>query len=266
MADIPVPLISEEAINRRIAELGRQISSDYHGRDLTVLVVLKGGAIFFADLARRITLPARVEFFAVSSYKGRESSGTVAFQETPLPDLAGRHVLVVDDILDTGATLTALCGRLRKESHARDIQTCILLRKTVNRRDQVRATYVGFDIPEVFVVGYGMDLDEQYRNLPYIAVMETPSDAPEAVKVHVEYFDILRESAGIHEEVLSLSAPATVGALVSEVLKRHPSLLSQAGRIVVTSGLDYVEPGHFLTDGEKIGLIPGDKPAGQCAR
>lgn len=172
MSTTLTPLISETQIRDRIAVLGRQISKDYLGKDLTLLVLLKGGAIFFADLIRQITIPTQVEFLSVSSYRGKQERGRIQFQDAPLPNVSGRHVLIIDDIWDSGATLSALTKKLLSESSAMAIQSCVLLRKRVDTSHVLSVAYIGFDIPPLFVVGYGMDYGEGYRNLPYVAVLQ----------------------------------------------------------------------------------------------
>ena len=126
-----------------------------------------------ADLLRRIHLPLSLDCLSVSSYHGgTESSGHVTFDQTSLPDVAGRHVLIVDDILDTGRTLNAICHRLREEAKPASVKVCVLLRKLKDRAEECEADYAGFDIADEFVVGYGLDYQERYRNLPFIGVLK----------------------------------------------------------------------------------------------
>lgn len=171
--DIERTLFHEETIFRRLDELGAQITRDYDGRELTVIAVLNGSILFVADLMRRIQLPLRLDCIRVSSYHGgTESSGTVTFAHTSLPDVAGRHVLILDDILDTGRTLHAIRRRLNEEAGALSVRICVLLRKAKMRAEELDADYAGFDIGDEFVVGYGLDYMEQYRNLPFIGVLK----------------------------------------------------------------------------------------------
>lgn len=172
--DIERTLFHEQTILLRLEELGAQITKDYEGRELTVIAVLNGSILFVADLMRRIQLPLRLDCLSVSSYHGgTESSGTVTFDQTSMPDVAGRHVLILDDILDTGRTLNAIRGRLHDEGSAKSVQICVLLRKAKTRAESLDADYVGFDIADEFVVGYGLDFREQYRNLPFIGVLKS---------------------------------------------------------------------------------------------
>jgi hypoxanthine phosphoribosyltransferase len=171
--DIERTLFHEQTILRRLDELGAIITQEYEGRELTVIAVLNGSILFVADLVRRIQLPLRLDCLSVSSYHGgAESSGTVTFDQTSLPEVQGRHVLILDDILDTGRTLHAIRERLRREADALSVRICVLLRKEKARAKELEADYVGFDIGDEFVVGYGLDYMEKYRNLPFIGVLK----------------------------------------------------------------------------------------------
>ena len=171
--DIERTLFHEQTILQRLDLLGDEISHDYADKELTVVAVLNGSVFFMADLLRRIQLPLRLDCLSVSSYHGgTESSGHVTFDQTSLPDVEGRHVLILDDILDTGRTLHAIRKRLHEESNPASIRICVLLRKLKGRAEELEADYVGFDIGDEFVVGYGLDFQEHYRNLPFIGVLK----------------------------------------------------------------------------------------------
>ncbi|MFN2225890.1 MAG: hypoxanthine phosphoribosyltransferase [Anaerolineae bacterium] len=165
-------LVDGDALRRRIAELGRQISADYEGRDLVLVCVLKGGIAFLIDLMRAIDIPHEVDFLAISSYgRGqRESSGAVRLVMDLKGDIAGRDVVIVEDIVDSGQTMDYLL-RLFWARQPASLRVCTLLNKPSRRTVDVSLDYVGFDIPDEFVLGYGLDLDEKYRNLPYVAVL-----------------------------------------------------------------------------------------------
>lgn len=170
--DIERTLFHEQTILRRLDELGSQITTDYEGKDLTVIAVLNGSIFFVADLLRRIQLPLHVDCLSVSSYHGgTTTSGVVTFDQTSLPDVSGRHVLILDDILDTGLTLHAISKRLHDEASPASVRICVLLRKEKVRKEELEAHYVGFEIGDEFVVGYGLDYAERYRNLPFIGVL-----------------------------------------------------------------------------------------------
>ena len=170
-ADLSRVLYDEAAILRRLDDLAAEISHDYADcGELTVVAVLNGSFMFLADLLRRVPLPLHVECLSVSSYAGERSTGVVTFDQLTMPDIAGRHVLVLDDILDSGHTLHAVRARLLAEGPA-SVRLCVLLRKRRAREQAVEADYTGFDIADEFVVGYGLDFMERYRNLPCIGVL-----------------------------------------------------------------------------------------------
>jgi hypoxanthine phosphoribosyltransferase len=175
----PKVLISEEAIARRVAELAAQIDRDYAGVDELVLVgVLKGAFIFLADLSRRLTIPRKVEFIALSSYgAGAKSSGDVRLVMDVRSSISGKHVLVVEDIVDTGHTLDYLLRLLGARGPA-SLEACALVRKPKRIEAPVRLRYLGFDIPDRWVVGYGLDLAEENRTLPYIGWVRAGSADP----------------------------------------------------------------------------------------
>ncbi|MFA7345120.1 MAG: hypoxanthine phosphoribosyltransferase [Terrimicrobiaceae bacterium] len=171
ISDIARVLYHESTILARLDELAHRITGDYTGKELTVIAILNGSFIFMADLLRRIPLPLQVDGWSVSSYHGTKTTGLINFRQTQLADVRGRHVLLLDDILDSGLTIHSIKGRLEKEAAAASLRVCVLLRKNVGRARQVDADYVGFDIPDEFVVGYGLDYNERYRNLPFIGVL-----------------------------------------------------------------------------------------------
>ena len=173
---MPVVLISEEEIQSRVLELAAQISSDYDDKGEIVLVgVLKGSFIFLADLSRRLSIPRTIEFIAVSSYgNGSKSSGAVRLVMDVRGNIEGKHVLIVEDIVDTGHTLKYLIGMLESHRPA-SVKTCALVRKAESAEVDVDVDYLGFDIGDEWVVGYGLDFAEQNRTLPYIGVV-TPDD------------------------------------------------------------------------------------------
>lgn len=172
-------LISAERIQARVRELGPQIERDYEGRPLTIVGVLTGCLMLLADLIREIKLPLRVALLQASSYRGATTrSSTLVVNETFAPDVAGRDVLLLDDILDTGVTLSALVQHL-KDRGARSVRTVVLLRKVGRQVVPFEPDYVGFTIPDAFVIGYGLDYDDDFRHLPHIAIYDGPiAEAP----------------------------------------------------------------------------------------
>jgi hypoxanthine phosphoribosyltransferase len=166
-------LITEAQIQERVRQLGAQIEADYHGKPLTIVAVLTGSLILLADLIRQIHLPLRVALLQASSYKGaRVTAGPLIINEAFLPDVAGRDVLLLDDILDTGHTLATLV-RWMSERDARSVRTAVLLRKIGRQQVHLEPDYCGFTIPDAFVVGYGLDYNDDYRHLPHVAVLGT---------------------------------------------------------------------------------------------
>ena len=165
-------LIDQDALQRRIAELGDEISADYAGRDLLLVGVLKGAVFFMADLMRELTIPCEIDFMAISSYgDSTDSSGVVRILKDLDINIEGRDVLVVEDIIDSGLTLSYLVRNLEAREPA-TLQICALMTKPERREIEVPVRYVGFEIPNRFVIGYGLDFGERYRNLPYVGVLD----------------------------------------------------------------------------------------------
>ena len=165
-------LYSEEQLRQRVKELGAQITADYAGKELVLASVLRGSYIFMADLTRAIDLPVTVDFMAVSSYgAGTKSSGQVEIKKDLSDSIEGRDLIIVEDILDSGNTLFYLMEILKARKPA-SIRICTLMDKPDRRTQPIVADYVGFTIPDAFVVGYGLDYDEKYRNLPYVGILK----------------------------------------------------------------------------------------------
>ena len=172
MADKIRVLLTEEEVDKRINEVAAKISEEYAGKEIHLICILKGGVFFTCELAKRITVPVEVEFMSVSSYgSGTESSGIVKIVQDLSTSIEGKNVIVVEDIIDTGRTLSYLLENLKTRS-PKSVRLCTLLDKPERRVVDVKVDYVGFEIPDEFVVGYGLDYDQQYRNLPYIGFVE----------------------------------------------------------------------------------------------
>jgi hypoxanthine phosphoribosyltransferase len=163
-------LITEEQLARRAKTLAREIEKDFRGRELVVISLLSGTVMFLADLIRHLNLPLRLDFIGVSSYGSGTESGELIFTKELRLDVRGRDVLLVDDILDTGKTMSRVLPKIRALKPRR-IKTCVLLDKPARRVEDIRADYVGFAIPDLFVIGYGLDFAERYRNLPFVGVL-----------------------------------------------------------------------------------------------
>lgn len=166
-------LVSEEQIKARIKEMGEEISREYEGKDPVVLGVLKGVVVFYADMIRHITVPCQMDFMCLSSYQGTKSTGNMIVKQDMSVDVEGRHVLILEDIFDTGGSLDYTYKHLMSKNPA-SVKICTLLDKPERRRPGItlKPDWIGFAIPNEFVVGYGLDFNEHYRNLPYVGVLK----------------------------------------------------------------------------------------------
>ena len=172
MADKIRVLLSEEEVNKRISEVAEQITRDYQGKEIHLICILKGGVFFTCELAKRLDLPVTLDFMSVSSYgNDTKSSGVVRIVKDLDEPLAGKDVLIVEDILDTGVTLSNLVPML-KMRNPNSVKICTILDKPSRRKANIQPDYEGFQVPDEFVVGYGLDYDEKYRNLPYVGVLK----------------------------------------------------------------------------------------------
>ena len=171
--DIEQILLSEEQIQNRIRELGEILTAEYADKNPVIVGVLKGVVVFYADMIRQIKVPCQLDFMWLSSYSGANSTGKMLVRQDVTADIEGRHVLILEDIFDTGNSLEFTVNHL-KEKHPASIKVCTLLDKPERRREGVtlQADYVGFTIPNAFVVGYGLDYNEKYRNLPYVGILK----------------------------------------------------------------------------------------------
>ena len=175
--DLDQILIQPRAIEARIKELARAIEADHRGTEMVIVALLTGTVLFLADLVRHLSFPLRLDFMGVSSYRHRTVPGKLVFTKDLSLDVRGRDVLLVDDILDTGRTLWRVIERL-KRLEPRRIRVCVLLEKTARRECPVQADYAGFLVPDLFVVGYGLDFNERYRNLPFVGVLKASKQKP----------------------------------------------------------------------------------------
>lgn len=170
--DILRTLISEEQLHQKVAQIGKQVSADYQDKNLLMVSVLKGSVVFMADLMREISIPCEIDFMCVSSYgSGTKTSGVVKIIKDLDIDLKNRDLLIVEDILDSGMTLSYIKEML-KQRGTKSIKICTLLDKPERRKADITPDYVGFTVPDEFVVGYGLDYDEKYRNLPYVGILK----------------------------------------------------------------------------------------------
>lgn len=172
LKDLESVMFDEKAIAAKVSELGQQIAKDYVGKDVLVVGILKGAAVFFTDLIRQINQPINIDFIVASSYgDGTETSGKVDIKKDLEKDIAGRHVILVEDIIDSGVTMSSLMAILRERKPA-SVKLCALLSKPSRRQVPVTIDYCGFEVPDEFLVGYGLDYAEKYRNLPVIGVLK----------------------------------------------------------------------------------------------
>ena len=171
--DIMEVLLTEEQIKARIDELGKELSAEYAGKDPVVVGVLKGVVVFYADMIRKITVPCQTDFMWISSYEGSNSTGQMVVKRDVSCDIKGRHVLILEDIYDTGNSLDFTYRHLLSKEPA-SLKICTLLDKPSRRKPGItlQPDYVGFEVPNAFVVGYGLDFDEHYRNLPYVGILK----------------------------------------------------------------------------------------------
>jgi hypoxanthine phosphoribosyltransferase len=170
--DISKILFHETTILSRLDVLANEITEHYKDKEFTVISILNGSFIFMADLLRRIQLPMQMDCWSVSSYHGTKSSGLINFRQSDIADVSNRHVLLLDDILDSGLTLHTIKQKLLQEKNAKSVKSCVLLNKQVKRNADIEADYTGFFIGQEFVVGYGLDYNEKYRNLPFVGILK----------------------------------------------------------------------------------------------
>lgn len=164
-------LLTEDQIKTRIGELGRELAADYADKNPIFVGILKGVVIFFADIVRAVPIPCQFDFMAVSSYSGTNSTGIIKVKKDLSADIEGRHVVILEDILDSGLTLKYTTEYLKSKNPA-SVKICTFLDKPERRQSDIVADYIGFTVPNLFVVGYGLDYDEEYRNLPYVGVLK----------------------------------------------------------------------------------------------
>lgn len=170
--DLAQVLISEEELDKKTTEIAEAISRDFKGKNLILIGILKGGVVFASELIKKISIPMEIEFMAVSSYgKESETSGVVTLKKDIETSLSGKNVIIVEDIIDSGYTMKYL-KQLLSDRHAEDVKICTLLSKPSRRKVEIDIDYVGFSIPDEFVVGYGLDYNEMYRNLPFVGVLK----------------------------------------------------------------------------------------------
>jgi len=252
-------LFDQARIRERVAEMGAQISKEYAGDGLTIVAVLQGGALFMADLIREIQLPLQLESISVASYHGgTSSSGAVTFHQSRLPEVEGSDVLILDDILDTGRTMAAIEGKLEKECSPKSVKSAVLLSKNIERAVEFEADYVGFEVGDEFVVGYGLDYRGHYRNLPVIGVLK-----PEYISdnnftmIRVLFFSVLRDLTGSDQIDVPLAQEGgTVADVIQWIYKQHPSVEEWDSKLLIAVNGEFAERSDCLNEGDELALMP----------
>ncbi|MGA2663176.1 MAG: hypoxanthine phosphoribosyltransferase [Verrucomicrobiota bacterium] len=258
--DLERILITENQIARRIRAMSRDIQRDFAGREMVVVSLLSGTVMFLADLIRQLSLPLRLDFIGVSSYGAATHPGQLVFTKELRLSVRGRDVLLVDDILDTGKTLARVLAKLRA-LEPRRIRTCVLLNKTARRLETIQADYVGFDIPDFFVVGYGLDFAERYRNLPFVAVLRPgvyglAGQDCNALSVTICFYSRFKDLAGCAETRETVPEGSTLGELLKALAARFPELGAMEKSALMAVGLDYQDRGYVLREGDEVSLFP----------
>lgn len=252
--DIETVLLDQGQIQARVRELAALIEADYRDRDLTIVSLLNGTVMFIADLVRHLSIPLRLDFMGASSYSSGSEPGELVFTHNLKLDVAGREVLLVDDILDTGATLARAREKLRSLG-AMNIRLCVFLDKKERRATPIEADYVGFVVPDAFVVGYGLDFEERYRHLPFVGVLRRPRHDG-ALVVHVLFHSYFKELAGCARVSVDLHPGATLDDLRARVLRLFPKLRPMERSFLMAVGVDYQPGDHPLGEGEEISFFP----------
>lgn len=247
-------LLDQGQIQARVAELAAQIEEDYPRGDLTIVSLLNGTVMFIADLVRHLPIPLRLDFMGVSSYRDGTDPGELVFTRDLKLDVSGRDVLLVDDILDTGRTLARAREKL-VELGARRVRLCVFLDKKERRATPLEADYVGFLAPDAFVVGYGLDYQEQYRHLPFVGILR-PSIHSSALRVEVLFHSYFKELAGCGRVAVDLEPGATLAELRAHVLGLFPKLRPMERSFLVAVGVDYQPGEHQLQPGDEVSFFP----------
>ncbi|MGO8676346.1 MAG: hypoxanthine phosphoribosyltransferase [Limisphaerales bacterium] len=277
--DIERVLIPQDRIARRIRAMSRDIQRDFTDRELVVVALLNGTVTFLADLIRQLSLPLRLDFIGVSSYGAETHSGQLVFTKELRLGVRGRDVLLVDDILDTGKTLSRVLAKLQA-LEPRRIRTCVLLNKAARRIENIQADYVGFEIPDLFVVGYGLDFAERYRNLPFVGVLRSEAHAaagagtggvrqtadpdfrgpfvaaPNVISVTVRFYSCFKDMAGCSQTRETLPERSTLGQLLKTMAVRFPGLGPMEQSTMMAVGLDYQDRSYVLQEGDEVSLFP----------
>lgn len=259
-------MISCEEIQERVHALGGELTARYQGKDLVIIGILNGTLLFMADLIRCMPMDLTLDFVGVSSYGSGMASGKLNWTKPLTSSLADRHVLVVEDILETGQTLDAVVKEVRSHSPA-SLSVCVLLNKNVPRKYPVRADYTGFEIGNEFVVGYGLDLDGQYRNLPFIGVFN-PSDGAAVgteasqvpmdglIRIHLQFWSHFKDLTGTDKAELEIRENSTIAELAGIVYSTWSQLADHRHCALIAVGNNYALETDILKDGDTVSFFP----------
>lgn len=266
-------LISAEEISHRILQLAQEIDKDFEGKNIVIVGILNGTILFLADLIRRIRTPLKIDFVGVSSYRENTVSGNLVWTKQLTESTKNQHVIVVEDILETGQTLHYVLNHIR-ESAPKTLKTCVLLDKKVNRDYTIHPDYTGFEIEDTFVVGYGLDYDGSYRNLPYIGVLNISSDLKEIdqggisaspieskvpsenIKVVVKYWSFYQSLTGKSSEEYALPVGATIEDLMGQLVSQWAALEDHRSSMLIAIGNNYCRSSQKLNDMDQVSLFP----------
>ena len=254
--DLDEILLTEDQIRQRLDELASEIQRDYADKDLTLVAILTGSVMFIADLLRRLPMQLRLDYVGISSYRGQtRSAGVLIVTKALKLDVHDRDVLVVDDILDTGMTLVKVREMILK-LQPRSLKFCTFLEKDVPHHENFRADYVAFRIPNKFVVGYGLDYRERYRNLPCVGTLKPALISSTDMKISVQFFSFLRQIAGCNELALELPEGATVADALAQLYAKFPRLKEAEKTTLIAVGVEFAKRTAKLRDGDVLSLMP----------
>ena len=260
------PMISCEEIQDRVQALGAELTARYQGKDLVIIGILNGTLLFMADLIRCMPMDLTLDFVGVSSYGSGMESGKLNWTKPLTSSLASRHVLVVEDILETGQTLNAVVNEVMTHNPA-TLSVCVLLSKNVPRKFTVQADYTGFQIEDEFVVGYGLDLDGQYRNLPFIGIFTPPDGhdvggkSPERqqdrlIRIHLQFWSHFKDLTGADKAEFEIPEGSTIAELAAMVYSTWSQLSEHRHSALIAIGNNYAQGSYQLKDGDTVSFFP----------
>lgn len=262
-------LISEGAIANRLDEMARAIDADYPNQSLLVIGILNGTILFLSDLVRKISRPLKLDFVGVSSYRDGRESGNLTWTKELSECPSGSHVLIIEDILETGKTLNAVMDAISKKSPA-SLKTCVLLNKSVDRTFPIEPDYTGFSIGNEFVVGFGLDYAGRYRNLPFIGILHLhENDAPDPssrnanqssnsnkIAVSVQFWSVYQGIAGTNQAEIHVPQGTSLDDFKLKAAELWPGLKLHLGSMLIAVGNDYCEGKYILSEGDALSLFP----------